>query len=147
MTVSLPLSHTHVNELSLECWMTGLFSWEKELKSRVPIKSMRFNCILEFFSLLYFKEKRKTETRVRKGKGKRDTDLGGTGSILLYKTMCSKLTHRKATWASDLLSCQVHSSKSPRTAKDKWITCSQKPDSELALQAKKELPQAASSRL
>lgn len=96
------------------------------------------------FLFAVFQRKEKNRNNDEKGKGERDTDLDRTGSTLLQERMYSKLTQE--SHVSDLLSCQVYSSKSLRTPKDKWITTSQKSDSELALQAKRQLPQTASSR-
>lgn len=86
---------------------------------------MKFNCILEFFSLLYFKErKRRKRNQSEGGRGWRKSLSGWTGS-----TGGQDLSQRKAMCgASDLLSYCTHSSESLRTPNNKYITYSQKLD-------------------
>jgi hypothetical protein len=53
---------------------------------------MKFNCILEFFSFLYFKAKRKTETKVRKERG-RGIQIWREWEALYYKRECIANSH------------------------------------------------------
>ena len=51
----------------------GGCSARRELKSGVLIQSMKFNCIPEFFSLLYFKERKgRNRNRSEKERGKEE---------------------------------------------------------------------------
>lgn len=110
---------------------------------------MKFNCILEFFSLLYFKE------RKRRKRNQSERERGGEGSVYLGRTGSTKhsttggqdLSHRKAMCgASEILSYCAHSSESLRTPNNEYITYSQKLDLEPALQVKTQVPEAPSSR-
>lgn len=119
----------------------------RKLKSWVLIKSMKFNCIPEFFSLLCLKERK----GVRRKRGKEEVFIWAeqeAQSILaLYyrERMCeNSLWHTgKAIPASDLSYC-AHFSMALRTPNSECATSSQKPDLQLALQVKTWVPQADS---
>ncbi|EGW02711.1 hypothetical protein I79_009110 [Cricetulus griseus] len=97
----------------------GLFCQER-VKSGVLIKSMKFNCIPEFFSLLYFKERKgRNRNRSEKERGKEEVFIWveqEAQSILdlYYRGECTtnSHTHRKAMY--DILIYCAHSSKSIR---------------------------------
>lgn len=123
----------------------------RKLKSWVLIKSMKFNCIPEFFSLLCLKERK----GVRRKRGKEEVFIWAeqeAQSILaLYyrenvrKLSLNSLWHTgKAMQASDLLSYCPHFSTALRTPNRECATSSQKPDLQLALQVKTWVPQADS---